>query len=321
MPPPPPRIGRTTPPPHALPIVRWAVLLLAFTSLVLDIVFINDSIQHSHHFPRLLPEAAHLPGKAYIPFVLAPDIMALALFTILLWARMRLPDRLYSVHTACRILASVLLVGLALFCPADEVHLAQEEHRWENYWCQLNWRRGNSDSHNVMTLGDASRGGSGHSTSSTGNDSSFPSEASSLAWQSERRQTCLVVRTRSMMTFIWTALVFLELALAVWSGEFKPKRRNRRRLGAYGAQGALDKMSNPSTSHVWTEEGQDEEGEEGEEVFEEVLDELSLEEENEERSQVSITDSSFQSDSDGHDHHSGRSVKAQSNEEARQAQL
>ncbi|KFH73282.1 hypothetical protein MVEG_00500 [Podila verticillata NRRL 6337] len=316
MPPPPPRIRRTTPLSHALSIVRWAVLLLAFTSLVLDIVSINDSIQHSHHFPRLLPEEAHLPSKAYIPLVLVADIMALALFTILLWARMRLPDRLHSVHTVCRILASVLLVGLALFCPVAEVYLAQEEHRWERYWCQLDWRRGNNNNNNAMTLEDASREGSGNSTSSIDNDSRE-------AWQSERRQTCLVMRTRSIMAFVWAAFVFLELVLAVWLGEFKLNRRERRGLGEYGAQGTLDKTSNPSTSHVWAVEGRNEEGgEEGEEeVVEEELDELSSEEENEERSQVSITDSSFQSDTDGHDHHSGGSVKAQSNEEARQAQL
>ncbi|KAF9380907.1 hypothetical protein CPB97_008072 [Podila verticillata] len=320
MPPPPPRIRRTTPPSHALPIVRYTVLLLAFTSLALDIVSINDSIQHSHHFPRLFPEEAHLPNKAYIPLVLVADIMALALFTILLWAHMRLPDRLHSVHTVCRILASVLLVGMALFCPAAEVYLAQEEHQWERYWCHLDWRRGNSNNNNAMTLEDASRGGSGNSTSSIGNDNRE-------AWQSERRQTCLVMRTRSIMAFVWSAFVFLELVLAVWSGEFKPNRRGRRGLGAYGAQDALDKTSNSSTSHVWMEEGRNEEGEEDgerekeEEVVEEELDELSSEEENEERSQVSITDSSFQSDTDGHDHYSGGSVKAQSNEEARQAQL
>ncbi|KAG0039451.1 hypothetical protein BGZ82_008189 [Podila clonocystis] len=162
--------------------MRWAVLVFTITTLVLDIISINESIRHSRRFLRFLPQL-HLPNRAYIPFVLAPDIMAIALFTILLWTRMRLPD-----------------------------------------------------------------------------------------------------------------------LLAAWSGEFKSKRTGRRRrvLGAYGAQGTLDKMSNLSTSHVWSEEDRDEV--EVEEVFEEELEGLSEQEDDEEQSQISITDTSFQSEVGGPDH-------------------
>lgn len=232
--------------------------------------------------------------------MLAPDVMAIALFTILLWPRMQLPDRLHNVHTVCRILSSVVLVGLALFCPAAEAHLVGEEHRWERYWCQNmdSWReRGSSD---AMTSGDASvRDGSGNGTTSTGNSSTSPLEAKSSTWQSERRQTCLVMRTRAMVAFVWAALVLLELALAVWAGEFKSKKKRRRGLGVYGAQGTLDKMSNPSTSHVWSEEDRDEE--QIEEVFEEEFNGLS-DLEDEEQSQISITDSCFQLEVGGPDH-------------------
>ncbi|KAG0341144.1 hypothetical protein BG000_010073 [Podila horticola] len=157
-----------------------------------------------------------------------------------------------------------------------------------------------------MTFEDAPDSGeNGNSTTGIGDNSTSPWEAKSLAWQSEQRRTCLVMRTRAIVALVWAALVFLELALAVWSGEFKPKRR-RRGLGMYGAQGTLDKMSSPLTSHMWSEEGRDEDEEE--EIFEEELEGQSGQED-EDQSQISIADS-FPSDVGSHDQN-GEGTKSQ----------
>lgn len=151
-----------------------------------------------------------------------------------------------------------------------------------------------------MTFEDAPGSGEyGNSTTGIGDSSTLPWGAKSLAWQSERHRTCLVMRTRAIVALVWAALVFLELALAVWAGEFKPKRR-RRGFGMYGAQGTLDKMSSPSTSHMWSEEGRDEDEEE---IFEEELEGQS-EQEDEDQSQISIADS-FPSDVGSHDQNGG----------------
>ncbi|KAH7058206.1 hypothetical protein BKA57DRAFT_531471 [Linnemannia elongata] len=249
---------------HLLVFLRTLILLLSLTTLILDIATI--SFIHTHHrdFPLRFyapsSSSSSLRDEAFIPLVLVPDITAIAIMVILLWesAHLRLCDRWWKWHVGARVLFGLVLVGVGAVEPSMEaVYYGQGGNGWKEYFClepTQFWRGRNGSG---GSGGWSGRGGTGrfenidrngtYTGESNNNDSTNYSNGGTNAttgdWQSGNGnnnnsgnyyrttniQQCKLLRSRSILTFIWLLLVLLELLFAYSIGEFQSRSRRTRR--------------------------------------------------------------------------------------------
>jgi hypothetical protein len=176
---------------------------------------------------------------------------------------MRFSDRWWRAHVAVRVVVGLLLVGVGAVEPALEAaYYERGDREWKEYFCiepKPFWRGSNRNDGGWSIVGfrgsprnstyasdssnhDANNVNNGTTTTTTTNSTGT---SVSDGWQtgsnskvdyyrSTNIQECKVLRSRSILTFIWLLLLLLELMLAYFIGEFRsPSRRTKRgrRLG------------------------------------------------------------------------------------------
>ncbi|KAF9565983.1 hypothetical protein EC968_003952 [Mortierella alpina] len=147
--------------------------------------------------------------------------MVMSLMSLLLWTQIRLPSRLWSLHTLCRVLFSTAIMVFALFYPVTELGLVlKRDQGWAIYFCQLR-----------------------------------PSQGRSLPNQSNWTQHCSVLRARSVLTIVWVLLVLIEIFIAYRANQFQSRESNQKHEHWSKARtDRLIRVSMDSSSEVWSEE-------------------------------------------------------------------
>ncbi|KAF9982794.1 hypothetical protein BGZ75_005761 [Mortierella antarctica] len=147
--------------------------------------------------------------------------MVISLMSMLLWKRIQLPSRLWSLHTFCRVLFSTVIMAFALFSPIAELRLALERNQgWAVYACQIR-----------------------------------PPQGGSLRIQDNWVQNCAVLRARSVLTVMWVLLFLVEIFIAYRAKEFQSREGNRKHGHWSKARtDRLIKASMDSSSEIWSDE-------------------------------------------------------------------
>ncbi|KAF9968622.1 hypothetical protein BGZ70_001358 [Mortierella alpina] len=145
--------------------------------------------------------------------------------SMLLWKQIRLPNRLWSLHTLCRVLFSTVLMAFALFCPIIELRLTLEQNQGGAiYFCQIR---------------------------------PLPNEGSLPLLQDHWAQNCAVLRARSILTFLWVFLILVEICIAYRAKEFQSRESSHYKHGQHWSKARtnrLIKASMESSSEVWSSE-------------------------------------------------------------------
>ncbi|KAF9277958.1 hypothetical protein BGZ68_008891 [Mortierella alpina] len=172
--------------------------------------------------------------------------MVMSLMSMLLWRRIRLPNRLWNLHTLCRVLFSTAITVFALIYPITELRFVLERNQgWAIYFCQIRpppppqW---GSDLRGIPLV-------------SKGTIASRPLDGS-LQTQDSWARNCAVLRARSVLTVMWVLLILVEICIAYRAKEFQSRDDLGSKHGHWSKAriDRLIKASMDSSSEVWSEE-------------------------------------------------------------------